>query len=89
MRPRDYRSFCKVNEEDLLREWNTYRSQPHIDYCHGEGGCGHAHSFEAFKRREYDAYIQNFNDEKRCPKCGQDPFGCQQWPEGHRTCEEA
>ncbi len=53
---RALKAFVEKNKESLLAEYRQYGFQPHIDYCPADGGCGHAHSFEAFAEREFDAW---------------------------------
>jgi hypothetical protein len=63
---RCFQDFVKRNQDDLMREWNHYRFNPNVDYCpcSGEGGCAHAHTFEAYARKEFEAYTCQIQDDK-------------------------
>ena len=53
-------AFIERNKDALLREWVSYGHRPDVDYCpHDNGGCGHAHTFDAYCQREHRAFLHN------------------------------
>ncbi len=58
---RCYQDFVRRNREDLMKEYGAYSSNPNVDYCVGE--CNHAHTFDAYARREFAEYRRQIQDD--------------------------
>lgn len=59
---RCFQEFVSRNRGALQREYGAYGANPNVDYCPG-GDCNHAHSFDAYARREFSEYRRQIQDE--------------------------